>query len=433
MPDEQDGPSEQALRFPLSAEHEATLRTLGANVLRQSFEVLAEERVIPRSEHRPWIQGGRDYFGHAVETRRPPIEGARGSNPRPVRARVDRRDNGLSVGIRPRSARSCRRLRNVTTAVRLATGASASPLVTIAGEPGNVRSVHPHIQPHVRRSMRIAYRPVALGTGDVAGLEVLCSRVDKWRGRLETNPLLLVARLNRSVAGHRPPSRTGPLCRSRGRAFRRRYFRCRPPSTHAGGGSACHRLMTLATLSTTKGAVRASLGPRPRKRPHARAFAKTISRVSNARSRATWASRSKSRSIVGETFSAEPSSSAPRSQLRRHSGLSRTPLTSIAYCERKASEPPGLPISAATGQTSAWRQRSTQSYRFGSHSRQTQTSHRMTTARLKVLRKFETEASKSISTCAAEGRPSIVNGPPRPHLRNPSLPPTSPADRQSVK
>ena len=41
---------------------------------------------------------------------------------------------------------------------------------------------------------------------------------------------------------------------------------------------------------------------------------------------------------------------------------------------------------------------------------------RMTTARLKVLRRFETHASKSISTCAAEGRPSIVKGPPRPHL-----------------
>ena len=108
------------------------------------------------------------------------------------------------MGIRPCSTRSCRRLRNVTTAVRLATGASASPLVTIAGEPGNVRWVHPHIQPHRRRSMRIAYRPVALGTSDVAGLEVLCSRVNEWLGEdeLETNPLrLAIARLNRSVAG----------------------------------------------------------------------------------------------------------------------------------------------------------------------------------------------------------------------------------------
>ena len=88
--------------------------------------------------------------------------------------------------------------------MRLATGASASPLVTIAGEPGNVRSVHPHIQPHVPRSMGIAYRPVELGTSDVAGLEVLCSRVNEWLGEdeLETNPLLLaIVRLNRSVAG----------------------------------------------------------------------------------------------------------------------------------------------------------------------------------------------------------------------------------------
>ena len=329
MPDEQDGPPEQALRFPLSAEHEATLRTLGENVLRQSFEVLAEERVIPRSEHRPWIQGGRDYFGHTVRFDGPlskaleaaipdrfvrgPIDatmdypwgyghalleaavacatiadepydvsspsvrrvidqfiekiqatpattvmqvvsdidvmtdrdGENGSAhlgetlrvagvdiirvgataetyieqelrsagydverehvvswPDPTSLLVARVAEAVSFGTRSRMAR--RRLRNVTTAVRLATGASASPLVTIAGEPGNVRSVHPHIQPHVRRSMGIAYRPVALGTGDVAGLEVLCSRVDKWRGddELETNPLLLaIERLNRSVAG----------------------------------------------------------------------------------------------------------------------------------------------------------------------------------------------------------------------------------------
>ena len=53
--------------FRLSAEHETTLRTLGENTLRRSFEVLALERVIPRSEHRPWIQVGRDYFGHPVE------------------------------------------------------------------------------------------------------------------------------------------------------------------------------------------------------------------------------------------------------------------------------------------------------------------------------------------------------------------------------
>ena len=49
----EDGVREEAARFPLSPEHETTLRTLAGNVLRQSFEVLAQERVIPRSAHRP--------------------------------------------------------------------------------------------------------------------------------------------------------------------------------------------------------------------------------------------------------------------------------------------------------------------------------------------------------------------------------------------
>ena len=329
MPDEQDGGLEKAVRFPLSPERETALRTLAKNALRQSFEVLARERVLPRSEYRPWIQVGRDYFGHAVErdgplskaleaaipdrfVRRPidvtmdypwgygpalleaavasatiadepydvsspsvrrvvdefieriqgtpatthlqvvtdvdvvsdqdgeneptPLEetlrvadvdiirvGAspetyieqelrsagyevqRGhvvSWPGPTSLLVARVAEAVSFDARSRKAR--RRLRNVMTALRLATGVSVYPLVTIEGEPGNVRSSHPRIQPHVPRSLRLAHRPVALGVGDVAGLEVLCSRVDEWLGGddLETNPLLLaIGRLNRSMDG----------------------------------------------------------------------------------------------------------------------------------------------------------------------------------------------------------------------------------------
>ena len=69
--DERDGAPEKAAQFPLSAEHETTLRTLAGNVLRQSFEVLAQERGIPLSEYRPWIQLGLDYLGHAVESEGP--------------------------------------------------------------------------------------------------------------------------------------------------------------------------------------------------------------------------------------------------------------------------------------------------------------------------------------------------------------------------
>ena len=52
--------------------------------------------------------------------------------------------------------------------------------------------------------MRLAHRPVALVASDVAGIEVLCSRVDEWLGDndLETNPLrLAIGRLNRSMDG----------------------------------------------------------------------------------------------------------------------------------------------------------------------------------------------------------------------------------------
>ncbi len=109
-----------------------------------------------------------------------------------------------AVSFDARSQKAHRRLRNVMTALRLSTGVSVYPLVTIEGEPGNVRSSHAHIQPHVPRWMRRAHRPVALGEGDVIGLEVLCRRVDEWLGGddLKTNPLLLaIGRLNRSMDG----------------------------------------------------------------------------------------------------------------------------------------------------------------------------------------------------------------------------------------
>ncbi len=123
--------------------------------------------------------------------------------PGPTSLLVARVAEAVSFDARSRIAR--RRLRNVMTALRLSTGASVYPLVSIEGEPGNVRSRHPHIQPHAPRWMRRAHRPVALGAGGaVIGLEVLCHRVDEWLGGddLKTNPLLLaIGRLNRSMDG----------------------------------------------------------------------------------------------------------------------------------------------------------------------------------------------------------------------------------------
>lgn len=126
------------------------------------------------------------------------------SSPGPEAVLVARVSKPVNFEVRLQEAR--RRLRNVMTAVRLATGASASPLVTIDGEPGDVPSMHPQLQPHVSHShfMRLANRSVALGTGDVASLEALSSRVDGWLGGgdLDANPLMLaIGRLNRSMDG----------------------------------------------------------------------------------------------------------------------------------------------------------------------------------------------------------------------------------------
>ena len=88
--------------------------------------------------------------------------------PGPTSLLVARVAEAVSFDDRSRKAR--RQLQNVMTALRLATGVSAYPLVTIQGEAGNVRSMRPHIEPHTPRLIRYAHRPVVLGAGDVAGL-----------------------------------------------------------------------------------------------------------------------------------------------------------------------------------------------------------------------------------------------------------------------
>jgi hypothetical protein len=56
--------------FILDAAAEAEIRQAAREALSKAFATLAEERVLPRSEHRPWIWMARDYFGYAVEGER---------------------------------------------------------------------------------------------------------------------------------------------------------------------------------------------------------------------------------------------------------------------------------------------------------------------------------------------------------------------------
>ena len=321
--------SSTAVRFALPEEDEAQLRVLAGNVLRQSFEALTEERVIPRSRYRPWIRMARDYFGHSVETDGPLSEALKTAIPERFKGRqldeamdwpsryasallegavaaatladepyeasspsvqgvidqfinkvkappattvlqivtdvdvasegdgetgpdtlgqtlrigeveivrvginaeeyIERelksagyeveRENVInspgptsmlvarvcdSVGINARSLTAHRRLQNLTTAIRLATGATVSTLVTIEGEPGDIRTLSPHIQPHSMQMMRLGNREVALGTDDASGIGALANRVHEWfdHDSLEANPLMLaVGRLNRSIDG----------------------------------------------------------------------------------------------------------------------------------------------------------------------------------------------------------------------------------------
>jgi len=53
--------------FLLTAEGEARIRIAAEEALKSSFAMLTEERVLPRSQYRPWIWMARDYYGHAVE------------------------------------------------------------------------------------------------------------------------------------------------------------------------------------------------------------------------------------------------------------------------------------------------------------------------------------------------------------------------------
>lgn len=326
---DRDGGSDTKARFALSESDETELRVLAENVLRQSFEILTDENVLPRSRYRPWIRMARDYFGHAVEfdgplskaletaiperfERRPldeaidlswgygpallegavaaatmadePYEVSSPSVQRVVDELVDKikatlattvlqvvagvdvaneahdeqgasslgqtlrigeveivrvgsnaekyierelrsagyeveRENVINmpgptslliarvsepISINERSRAAHRRLRNLTTAIRLGTGATLSPLVTIEGEPGDVRTSSPHIQPHAVQMMRLGNREVALGPDDVPGTRTLAERVNDWfdGGELETNPLMLaVGRMNRSIGG----------------------------------------------------------------------------------------------------------------------------------------------------------------------------------------------------------------------------------------
>ena len=130
------------------------------------------------------------------------------STPGPIAVLVARVCEIASYPERVREARLL--IRDAITTIRLATNATACPLVTIDGEPGFVRWIHPHIQPHGSPSVRFSNRAAVIKRGEVSGLESLRAMVRTWLGDdpSASNPLMLaIARLNRSLEG---PSATEP-------------------------------------------------------------------------------------------------------------------------------------------------------------------------------------------------------------------------------
>ncbi|MGI8423631.1 MAG: hypothetical protein ACR2NO_05895 [Chloroflexota bacterium] len=98
-----------------------------------------------------------------------------------------------------------RRVRQVLTAIRLATGSTAHAVVDIAGEPDRVRWIHPSITPLPSWGFRFAHRPVTLGETDVMGLESLTSLIASWGDDPNWSAVrLALGRLSRSLNGHTP-------------------------------------------------------------------------------------------------------------------------------------------------------------------------------------------------------------------------------------
>lgn len=71
--DERGRGNPPASPFVLTADDEAQIRHAARDTLSWSFARLVEERVLPRSRHRPWIRKAYDYFGDAVERSEGPL------------------------------------------------------------------------------------------------------------------------------------------------------------------------------------------------------------------------------------------------------------------------------------------------------------------------------------------------------------------------
>lgn len=62
--------------FVLAPADEDRIRTAAREGLARAFRRLTDERVLPRSQNRPWIRVGRDYFGPALEGSEGPLNQA---------------------------------------------------------------------------------------------------------------------------------------------------------------------------------------------------------------------------------------------------------------------------------------------------------------------------------------------------------------------
>jgi hypothetical protein len=98
-----------------------------------------------------------------------------------------------------------RRVRQLLTAIRLATGSTAHAVVDIAGEPNRVRWISPSITPLPASGIRFAHRPVTLAETDVPGLESLASLISSWGDDSSWSAVrLALGRLSRSLDGPTP-------------------------------------------------------------------------------------------------------------------------------------------------------------------------------------------------------------------------------------
>jgi hypothetical protein len=93
-----------------------------------------------------------------------------------------------------------RQVANLIAAIRLATGSTVHVMVDVAGDPNNVRCLHPVITPLRSGGLRLVHRPTALSGRDTLGLSHLALLVDTWAADGDWIPVsIALGRLERSL------------------------------------------------------------------------------------------------------------------------------------------------------------------------------------------------------------------------------------------